>query len=308
MSILPSGKVLIVGGDRPGASGTAEIFDPTSSTFVATSAPLFRIDHTATSLPSGDVLLVGGYNQSDYASEIERFDSQLKRFVVDAKLHYPRWQHTTTALASGEVLIAGGDNASGVVSTSEIYSSTRHAVLDGPPTLARRIAHTATLLSDGTVMLAGGINPGGPPVTRIENEAQADIEIYDPTKTAFVAPPTRFSARSWMQVTTLTTGDVMISGGRTDPFNAVPTPTGLVEIYDPALQKLRNAPQLSIPRVGHTVTTLDDGAQFVVGGYSSSAVTPSVERYAPSGLTSSAQPALLAPRSSHTATRLPSGK
>lgn len=62
---LMDGRVLIVGGSHDiysaDALATAEIFDPVARTFTATgSLILGRFDHTATLLPSGEVLIAGG--------------------------------------------------------------------------------------------------------------------------------------------------------------------------------------------------------------------------------------------------------
>ena len=64
-TLLPSGKVLVAGGDD--GSGvplsSAELYDPASGTWTATgSMSTARYDHTATLLPSGQVLVAGGYD------------------------------------------------------------------------------------------------------------------------------------------------------------------------------------------------------------------------------------------------------
>jgi hypothetical protein len=62
-TLLPSGKVLIAGGESD--SGTtltsAELYDAAAGTFTATgSMTTKRYDHTATLLPSGKILIAGG--------------------------------------------------------------------------------------------------------------------------------------------------------------------------------------------------------------------------------------------------------
>src|SRR5262249_51162724 len=58
-TLLPSGKVLIAGGD---ADHTAELYDPDTAAFAATHNGMIarRSGHTATLLPTGKVLLAGG--------------------------------------------------------------------------------------------------------------------------------------------------------------------------------------------------------------------------------------------------------
>ena len=69
-TLLPDGRVLIVGGGVPAKNrftcpevciATAEIWDPSSDSFASTgSLTEARVNHTATLLPDGRVLVVGG--------------------------------------------------------------------------------------------------------------------------------------------------------------------------------------------------------------------------------------------------------
>jgi hypothetical protein len=60
-TLLPSGKVLVVGGSGPLVLDTAELYDPDTGTWDATgSLATGRADHAATLLRSGAVLAAGG--------------------------------------------------------------------------------------------------------------------------------------------------------------------------------------------------------------------------------------------------------
>jgi hypothetical protein len=69
--------VLVVGGsdDVPEDIAVAEIYDPEAETWTRV-APMStpRIDHTATLLPSGEVLVAGGYSGSSMLASAEVFD------------------------------------------------------------------------------------------------------------------------------------------------------------------------------------------------------------------------------------------
>ena len=67
-TLLPSGKVLVAGGENNSGSGplaSAELYDPATNAWSAAgSLATARRSHTATLLPSGKVLTAGGYNGS----------------------------------------------------------------------------------------------------------------------------------------------------------------------------------------------------------------------------------------------------
>ena len=58
-TLLPSGKVLVVGGGDE--NSTAEVYDPATGSFSITAGmEIGRSGHTATLLPNGRVLVAGG--------------------------------------------------------------------------------------------------------------------------------------------------------------------------------------------------------------------------------------------------------
>src|ERR671937_710418 len=62
-TLLPSGKVLVTGGDSLnfGALRSAELYDPATGTWTRTGdMTIERWYHTSTLLPSGEVLVAGG--------------------------------------------------------------------------------------------------------------------------------------------------------------------------------------------------------------------------------------------------------
>ena len=109
-SLLPSGRVLIAAGfiGMVGAI-TAEIYDPVTNALTATGslASPWRGYHTATTMPDGSVLVVGG----SFAASIpttERYDEARGTWVVGPMLTTARHDHVAASLPSGRVLVAGG--------------------------------------------------------------------------------------------------------------------------------------------------------------------------------------------------------
>jgi galactose oxidase-like protein/Kelch motif protein len=108
--LLPDGRVLIAGGsderDWSGTLTTAEIYDPHTGKFTATS-PLhdgrFKLPDEAVLLDSGKLLVAGG------SKEVEVFDPATGKFLAVAGQMSDAWHYMSeTKLRDGSVLLAGG--------------------------------------------------------------------------------------------------------------------------------------------------------------------------------------------------------
>jgi hypothetical protein len=161
--LLSNGKVLITGGGEyrhPLAS--AELYDPTTGTFIPTgnmTAPRYK--HAAMLLPDGDVLVVGGSDgldwQGRYASA-EVYDPAKGSFSAVSKMNIARFKlpAAVALLKNGSVLVAGGGEQ------VEIYNPARRSFsLAAGRMDAARFYSTATLLADGGVLIAGGYDDHG---------------------------------------------------------------------------------------------------------------------------------------------------
>lgn len=108
--LLPDGAVLIAGGsDSRGWNGnlsSAEIYDPRTGKFTATSAmndSRFKLPDEAVQLASGKLLIAGG------SREVEVFDPASRKFFVSAGQMNEPWHFMSeTKLRDGSVLLAGG--------------------------------------------------------------------------------------------------------------------------------------------------------------------------------------------------------
>src|SRR5580698_7303303 len=160
-TLLQDGRVLIAGGvnesfcspsDPPLAS--AEIYDPAtpSLTTLAGNMTTGRAGHTATLLPDGRVLIVGGDSSNGTA---EFYDPSTGKFTATGSLLMPRSGFNATLLANGKVLITGGASEDAEVfdpSTGQFTSAGPYVgSLTGTFTAN---ASTSTLLPDGTVLFA----------------------------------------------------------------------------------------------------------------------------------------------------------
>jgi hypothetical protein len=127
VSLLSDGRVLFAGGTdtHTGAVlSSSEIYDPGANTFVAgPSLNVARTDATATSLPSGKVLIAGGEDsRGTVLSSTEVYDPTTNSFSLSPwPLLVRREQATFTLLPNGGVLIAGGYDGYSTWSSTEIY-------------------------------------------------------------------------------------------------------------------------------------------------------------------------------------------
>lgn len=271
-TLLPDGRVLLVGGEwnPPGDGGIAldqaELYLPDSGSFVSTgSLRRARSGHTATLLPDGTVLIVGGDDGHGRALDsAELWDPHGGVFHPAGRLGIRRYDHAATLLPSGKVMITGGRHKNyGLrdfwttfpIDAVELYDPLRRAFEAGGELPAGgRTRHSATLLSGGRVLLAGGAR-------------QTDLDLAGIARSALLYLPddghwTRAGdsgareeeARGEHSATALADGRVLVVSG---PFTL---------LYDADARRWDSLPGPTFERFGHTATALADGRVVVVGG------------------------------------------
>ena len=106
---LDDNRILIVGGW--GNNTHPEIFDPTTMMFAPTSGnTATRAWHTATVLPDGTVLILGGIGSDGrVVDQSEVFDPRSQKFqLLSSSAPIPRAFHSATLLTDGRVVVAVG--------------------------------------------------------------------------------------------------------------------------------------------------------------------------------------------------------
>src|SRR6266446_4653870 len=165
-TLLPNGKVLVAGGRTGFPSGTiiasAELYDPVTGIWTTTvSLGTARWLDTATLLPNGKVLVVGGQGNSSTPATTELYDPATGLWTATGSLATARNLFTATLLLSGKALAAGGIGDTGYLASAELYDPAAE-IWSGTGNLGvARGSYTATLLPGGEVRAAGGINTTG---------------------------------------------------------------------------------------------------------------------------------------------------
>jgi hypothetical protein len=297
-TLLPSGRVLVVGGrwhgypslDIPSRSlASVELYDPATGAWVATGRLAEgRFQHTATLLPDGSVLVVGGYGDAGSLASAERYDPRSGAWSPAAGLALARGGHTATLMGDGTVLVAGGSGLygpNGALPSSERYDPGQNAWKATGRMGTARTSQTATRLPDGKVLVAGGNGVSG---------TLASAECYDPARGVWLPAASLGTPRTGHTATLLADRTVLVAGGYDVGARA--------ERYDPDKPAWVPMPGLGTARAGHTATPLPDGTVLVAGGAGASA-----ERYHPATRAWSATGPLGVARSAHSATLLLDG-
>ncbi|AGC49124.1 kelch domain-containing protein [Myxococcus stipitatus DSM 14675] len=124
VTLLPDGRVLVVGGGTARASSTAEVYDGATGLWSLVAAPSTpREHHAAVVTREGSVLVMGGeHSTAGVLASVERFDPGTGRWSSAPALEERRELPGALTLPDGAVLLVGGANeVSGLLVTSERY-------------------------------------------------------------------------------------------------------------------------------------------------------------------------------------------
>ena len=341
-TLLPDGKVLLVGGDDYGSDtlASAELYDPGTGTWAGTGSMYeVRAGHSATLLRDGRVLVAGGVDTVVYAGAVgsaELYDPGTGSWTPTASM--VGGGSSAVLLPDGRVLVVGGggdgidaqlyDPGSGTSPTpatnpspSPSMSPTLVACGDpGTPAgsapgapgwiltgnmVAARSRHTATLLRDGRVLVEGG---DAPRRVGLSLTPAVSAELYDPVTRTWTATGNLIMARGGQTATQLPDGKVLVAGGSAPLIDELLTSA---ELYDPDSGTWTATGNMVTGRKYHTATLLPDGRVLVAGGFGNGPnldVLAAAELYDPRTGTWTATGSMVTPRVYHKAALLADGR
>ena len=260
----------------------AELFDPTTGNWTR-AAPMLvpRSGQTATLLPDGQVLIIGGGSLS-----AELYDLGSNTWTAVSVPPELRRVVTATLLPNGKVLITGVFGPEDAkVDGAALYDPTTDSWLSAAPMKTpRKAGQTATLLPNGRVLVLGGWTSEQAPELPVHEIYTVfnTAEEYDANSNTWLSASPMKQARAYQSATLLPEGNVLVIGGLDEvevyPFGQ---PSAIsTEIYDPATNSWTALASMPVSRGEETVTLLPEGDVLVVGG--EKAGTSSSEVYDPS--------------------------
>ena len=187
-----------------------------------------RVNHTATLLPTRQVLAAGGGDRTigGLLASAELYDPATGIWTMTGSLTDARRDHTATLLHNGQVLVVAG-HGTDILASAELYDPATGIWTPTGSLATARFEHTATLLRNGQVLVAGGVgNPG---------MVLASAELYDPSTGSWRATGSMVEPNFEHTATLLQNGQVLVAGGSL-----------VAELYNPATGTWTTTGSLSV--------------------------------------------------------------
>ena len=160
MVLLAGGDDVLLGGVGAGVVASAELYDPTSGTFINTGTmSTARSGQTGTLLNNGKVLIAGGIDSNvNSLTTAELYDPTSGAFTPTGSMSLARSSHVATLLKNGQVLIVGGFEGITRIGNAEIYDPatgtfTPTGSMNDPGEIR---GQTIATLNDGAVLVVAG--------------------------------------------------------------------------------------------------------------------------------------------------------
>ena len=309
--VLPSGKVLVVGGHSQvnrDFIASAELYDPVTDLWTQTAPLPSAHRYIAVLLKTGEVLVVGDDTTSLATPTAYLYNEATANWTAAGNPSIARYSGTATLLNNGRVLLVGGYNngccngPKATYKSAEIYNPKKNKWSLTASMSDRRLGHTATLLPSGKVLVAGG-------TIRDPIIPHNSAEIYDPDTDTWSPTGPMTTPRFFHKATLLPSGKVLVTGGFKDEAGGA---LASAEIYDPATGNWTAIAPMTFRRGRHTAVLMSSGKVLITGGLTNNNDTTSAldsaELYDPASGTWSSAGTMTGKRAQHIAVLLGSDR
>ena len=250
---------------RPATSTSTPAATPGAAGWTATGEMTTgRYLQTATILPDGSVLIVGGRGEEASGpgrslASAETYDATTGSWTAIQDMANRRSAHTATLLPDGRVLAAGGYDDFEALGSAELYDPATGTWTATANLIEARGYHTATLLADGRVLVAGGRSNDSS-----TGHALASAELYNPVTGSWSATGNMLAAHTFDAATLLSDGRVLVTGAA---YRGYGLASGAgAELYDPSSGSWTATGTMVAAGAYQTATLLEDGKVLVAGG------------------------------------------
>ncbi|RKH89847.1 hypothetical protein D7Y21_09040 [Corallococcus sp. AB045] len=226
-TLLQDGRVLIAAGTDAITSTThgtsvCELYNPTTNSWSwCSSLPQVRVEHTATRLLNGKVLLTGGaeYDSNGLSTPMHpvEYDPSTNTWTTRTSPFVSRLRHQAFLLANGSVLLTGGiPIMGGTFNEAELYDPATNT-WSATAAPGWRTDAAGAVLADGRVLVVGGYYAG----------ALASSVLYDTQAGTWSAGDSLVTRRHEAKAVRLNDGRVLVVGG----YNASSLRTTDAELF-----------------------------------------------------------------------------
>ncbi len=280
-SRLANGSVLVAGGlDGAGSViSSAEVFDPTTPGWTTTTSAMTTPRHRAqaVTLANGRVLIAGGLSTTfSVLSSAELYNPGASNFSASSDMLFRRFGHTLSLLDSGQALVVAGITTTSTsdLEQCELFEALTTQWNAATPLGTARYHHAAAKLTDGNVLVSGGYSRGF-------SSNISSSERFNASTGTWSSADSMNTRRQHHTMTALANGGALAVGGAisSDGTN-VSTYHSSAEIYDATANRWSNAGTMSVPRIWHTATLLNDGKVLIAGGQGPLGTHASAETFA----------------------------
>ena len=272
-----------------------------------------RVNHSATLLRDGRVLVVGGMDEGfNPLGTVEIFEPETNRWFAADEMKEARTEHSATLLKDGRVMVTGGMNEKlELLGTTEIFdpSTGKWSEHEGMRTVRR--GHFTLSLHDGRVAVVGGVGQtlGGMGILANISAVGAllSTEIYDPQTDTWSRASDMREGHSGGLALVLKDGRVLIAGGYNQAEGLASS-----EVFDPSIDEWMRTATMARKTFANTAIVLSDGTVLFTGGFGMSrakgGIIPGSEVFDPKTNEWSKAPDTVHGRMKHTITLLPDGR